>query len=429
MLQYRIQPTLLIAVLVACIGMPATAFGHAEEPATKTIFARDDGWVARANVGIITSQRPDELICEEAFLGGDGWLLAAFGLNEFVTFGATTVMRTDDGCDFETVLEIERKPSDVATHVTSGSVAFVMNGTETDGVWVSSDRGRTFERMTPFDVDVVHTTALRFVDENTLVVSGYDRDQAGLGLMYAVDLTTQTASALDVPNGVTYPYLLDAAPSGHLLLLGRAGDQIVFWGPTEDVGQNEFVASTWPSGARLSEDGQTAWVSGVLNGNSVAVGTLDAGGVAQWSSIAEDNTAGCVEPVGEDVYFCGLARFDEFDILSVDSGGEVRGVLDFRDFAGVRSDCPDDTEVGTVCPLAWEQLAPYFGIELPDDSDMEADSGTADAGVTDAGPPPVLPQNADDGCCATVPTAGEFPAILILVALVLWRDRRPSYAA
>lgn len=413
-----VLPAVVAFVLTAC--MPAAVAAHAEEPNSKSIFALEDGWVLRANVGIVQSTNARELICEESFLGGDNWLLGALGPNEFVTFGHTAVMRTEDGCRFEEILELERTPSDATVHVASGGAAFIMNGVgEANGLYLSTDRGQSFALAQPFDA-ASQTTGLRYIDGSTLLVSGYDRNNNGAGLAWTVEVATGATTPVELPDGITYPYVL-AASSQSALILGRRGEQVVFWGPLNDLEQNEFVASTWPSAAVLSADGQTAWIAGTDGGRGVARGTL-VGSTATWETLAAETTAACVEPVGDDLFICGVGRFDEFDVLRVDPLGAVLGVLDFREFQGVRSDCPADSEVGRVCPVVWRELAPYFGIDLPPlpDAGGDGDAGESDAGEPSApnnGPPP---GDVDDhsGCCRTAQSSPTSPLGLSICTLL-----------
>jgi hypothetical protein len=416
-----------IAVLLCVLSCTTDAWAHGEEPLSETIHNVPSGWILKANMGVVQSTNPRELICEEAFLGGVGWSLGVLGETEWLTFGESSVMRTEDGCQFDQILPLEKRPSDATVHAESGGAAFVMNGVDGGtGLFLSTDRGLTFELVETFDVANEQTTGVRYLDGETLLVSGYNRNDAGAGLLWSVEVATGTATRLQVPDGVSYPYVL-AANGGRLLLLGRRGEQTVFWGTPDNVGQLELVADTWPSWAELSADGNPALISGMIDGKSVARGSFE-GAAATWETLAPETTAGCVAAVSDDVFVCGLARIDGFDVQRITPAGAIEGVLDFREFDGIRSDCPADSSVATVCPLVWKEIAPYFGIDPNPGADAGADiGGTSDAGSKSGSdvPTTTTPRPPrDEGCCATTAGGSGSSGLFLLLALLIWR-RRP----
>lgn len=426
--QHEFSGTSPLFVLLVSFLAPATAFAHAEQPISEQVFAIDGGgWVLQANVGIVQSSNPRELICEESFLGGDNWILGALGETEWLTFGENEVMRTEDGCDFEVVMQTGVVPTSAAVHPAGGNAAFLLNTMEQRGLWVSTDRGMNFENLT--DLGAHQTTDLRFVDATTLLVTGYDREMEGAGLAWLVNLESGETTEVALPDDVLYPYVLDAS-AGYALVLGRRGNQIVFWGPLDDIGKNEYVADVWPTGGRLSDDGRTAWVSGMLNGKGIVEGTLDGDDVATWDSFAEELAAGCIASVDDDLLACGPAGCQVSDLLHVPRDGDPVGLLRYDGFEGVRSDCPEGSDVAEVCPTVWGELSKYF-VALPEcptfdgpepepdpDPDPQPDAG----GDADAAEPEPTPP-AGGGCCATT-TADSEGAGALLLAMLLFRRRR-----
>lgn len=416
-------PIVVISALAA--AAPASVFAHAEPPASQTVYTAAGGWVLRANVGIVESSNPTELICEEAFLGGDGWMLGVFGPTEWLTFGENSVRRTLDGCDFDLVQATGRRPSDARVHPESGGAAFLLNGVGdgSDGLWVSTDRGASFRLIQTFDVDSEQTTGVRYLDAQTLVVSGYARQESGAGRAWLVDVASGEATPLQVPAMVTYPYVIGAA-AGQVLLLGRRGEQVVFWGPPEDLGRAEVIAPTWPTWAELSPDGRVAYISGMADGRGITRGTLDEAGAATWEVLAPQVRSNCVQASGDDLYMCGIGQLDGFDLFGVASDGTLSGLLDFRDFVGARSDCPSGSDVATVCPLVWNELAPYFGQEpvAADTGGSAPDVGGDTTSGADSGGP--TPRDEGGGCA----TAGQRPVghtgVILLLLGLMWR-RRP----
>lgn len=417
--------TLLFFCLL--FGWSAHAAAHAEEPNAQRVFPVGDGtWVLRANFGIVMSEQSDQLICEEAYLGGDGWQLGVLGPTEWVTFGESSVQRTEDGCTFDKIMDLDRKVSDATAHP-DGPVAFLRNGEGDAGLWLSTDRGQNFGRVAGIDTEVYQLTGVRFLDGETLILTGYVRAEAGAAKVWSIAVADETVTELTPPADITFPYVLDAR-GGHIALLGRRESQTVFWGTPDEMDIAEVEVSTWPSGAILSEDGSKMWISGPDQGKGVLAGTLD-GAEATWETLVPENTATCVSRVDGQTYICSLNRFDEFDVMRLTPDGMAEGVLDFREFLGVRDDCPAESDVEEVCPLVWDELAPYFGISVGD-AGMTADAGsTADAG--DVGD--TIDTGEDDGmemseagtdepggCCSTIherPGEARFPLWLgVLVA-------------
>lgn len=421
----RLASITALCLAATAVAAPRLVAAHAEEPNAQTIFTIDEQWVLRANVGVVRSAAPHELICEEVFHGGYSWTLGVLGPTRWVTFGEGGVFRTEDGCDFEEVLALDRRPTDGTAHPPSDGAAFILNREPNDsGLYVSTDGGASFRLIQSFDPATQQTTGVRYLDADTVIVSGYDRTDRGAGLVWRVDVHTGAATELAIPDDISYPYILAATPAS-LLLLGRRGQQVVFWGPPDDIGRNELVVDTWPTWAVLTDQGRRALISGVVNARGVYIGELDDLDVATWEPFATDAAANCVEPFGEDLWVCGIGRIDGYDVAQISPDGTLQPVLDFRDFSGIRADCPAGSDVPTVCGPVWAQLAPYFGLApFPDAGNVgppSPDIGVPeplDAGA-DGGDPPA-PTAQDGGCCATTPArhdASWFVGALLLALL------------
>lgn len=427
-------------VAIVCLLAPSLAFAHAEEPNAQSVFAMpEDGWVVRANFGVVDSQVPDRFVCEEAFLGGDGWILGALGPTEWITFGESSVRRTEDGCDFEKIAEVPVRPSDATVHVASGNAAYLMNGDAAAGLWVSTDRGRSFELVDGLAPELHQFTGVRFLDEDTLLVSAYARQESGASRLFRVDLGGPPEE-LAVPADTTFPYIL-AAGGGQMVLLARRTAQVVFWAsPDEMASADELELGGWPTGALLSADGNTAWISGTEGSRGIMVGRRESGNVL-WTPIIDGQAANCIGGDEDSMFVCGLGRLDGADVFAV-RDEMTEQVLNFRTLRGPRS-CPQGTEVADVCPLVWREIASYFG------ADPNADLGgfpEPDAGADDVGVAPDVAAPGSDagagadgpsrGCCATWSSARparSFPTgsvglagLLALAAATRARRRRRS---
>lgn len=429
---------LTVLCLIPLLGSASTAWAHAEEPNAQTLFGTPGGWVLRANFGAVESGDPNRLVCEEAYLGGEGWLLAVLGQTEWVTMGESTIQRTMDGCDFERVRDVPTKPTDAASDQESGNVAFVLNHEVDAGLWLSTDRGASFEQVDGLDADMNQMTGVRFLDANTVIVTGYGLGQSGAPVMWSVDVNTKTPTALNLPADTTYPYVL-AAGGGQVVMLARRDSQMLFWGPPDDLDAVEYELTSWPTGASLSTAGDTVWVSGPESGKGILVGVRDGTDVT-WETHAADLVANCVERFEETTYICSLNRLHDFDLFELAADGTTTGVVSFLDFAGAR-ECPAATEVGDVCGLVWKQIGSYFGVDtgyVPDmgngdpiDAGMAMDTGQAPGPHGGDGAAPQGPQR-DTGCCTTVGSKNKRGGAWLLPVMILglmWTRRVRSRGA
>ncbi len=414
-----------LAIGVFALLTPSIVMAHAEEPNARSVFAvGEEQFVVRANFGVLTSDAPQSFVCEEAFLGGDGWLLGALGPTEWVTFGQTSVQRTTDGCSFEKVRDLPQRPSDAHAHRTSGVLAYTMNGDEDAGVWFSTDRGATFSRVEGIAGAMNELTGVRVMSADTIIVSGYEREMEGGARAWAVTTADGSSTSLPLPDGLTFPYVMSAR-AGRLALLARSEGQKLFWGSIEDFGAAQPLSLTsYPTGAIMAEDGQTLWIGGTDGGKAITRGTI-VDDTVTWEEIAPDAVASCIGGDEDDLYLCGLGRLDGADLFRLD-GDSASPVLDFQTVEGPR-DCPDGTDVGDVCPVVWNEIAVYFDKAPPASPDAGPDAGSPPDGGADVdGAGPDGGPEASGGCCASAahPTpAAPLGVLLLLVAFTVVRRR------
>lgn len=457
-------PVIAVALL---LFHASNAFGHAEEPNAQTVFAVESGWVLRANFGIVSSQDPNRFVCEEAYLGGDGWLLSVLGPTEWVTFGENSVHRTTDGCQFEQVATLPIRPNDAASDPDTGYVAYLINGPESPGLYLSTDRGQTFSLYEGLDPSRHQLTSVRFLDGDTMVVGGYlrsgavttepdmgthdagadagldagldDSEVAGASRLWLVEVETGAITPLTAPAGTTYAYV-QAARSGQVLLLARRGGQVLFWGPPEDLSATELEIASWPTGATLSDDGRKAWISGTNNARGVLAGILGADG-AQWETIAGDTIANCVARDGDDLLVCGEVGTNGSNIARISPDGAISSELDFRGFLGARDQCPCNSTAAGICPTVWKEIDVYFqplanesvaAICIDDETGSDAGSVTSDSGNESNNEPDSDSPPPSSGCCATSHSDGStgtaLAAALLLLMLTGRRQRNATAA-
>jgi hypothetical protein len=407
-------------IALALSLVPASVFGHGGLPLPTELSAVGDAdWVLRTNFGLLTSEQPERYVCEEAFAGGDGFQVGVLGLNEWLIFTRAAVIHTSDGCDFEIRQEIPKKPAGVAVSPDHSRAAYLINVDEPTeaGVWWTEDAGQTITQA-DFDVAGLELTRAKFLDNTRLLVSAYssEDDNRGPGRLIVVNLDDNTTEQLPGLDGINYPYLFDAE-SDWVIWLGRDDvGQRIFWGPIDEPTRHSTAVDSWPSGARLSDDGQTVWISGGQEGTrGVMVG--DTSQEPIWSDEFVDHSALCVGRVGEAYHLCARRDREGHDLARVAADGSLEPVVNFAELLGPRDDCPAGSDVASTCPSVWPELAPALGIEVEGapDAGTVADAGASDAGTSGSG------GGGESGGCST---GGGSPVGLVWIAggvLVLWR--------
>lgn len=407
--------------LIILLALPAQAFGHAEPPLAQSVFGFGDTWVLKANFGVV-SNGYEGFVCEEAFLGGDRYIAALVGPDQYVTFGETAIHVTTDGCDFTLVKQLSQAPADAVADPTSQTIVYLDNADDTRGVWTSDDAGQSFERFESLNTEDLQLTGVRFANPTTIIVSAYERspDAMGAGRMLEIDLNTGSVTNLIEGLGIRYPYVLDATAGG-LIWLGRRDAQAVFVGSYDSPIRDEIgELVSWPSGALISDDGQTVWVSGLDEGSGVRRGVFD-GEELVWTQLAQDVTASCLGKWNGDILMCSARLLETDDLYRID-GDALEPVTNFEIIDGPRA-CPAGTDVATVCPIVWGEFAQFIGKDpgLPDMGNPQTDMGSPqDMSMNDSGGG----EPSDDGCSTTRSHAPTSWALGLLFGIVVLRIRR-----
>lgn len=468
--------TLVLGAVAALVLLwPAWALGHGSLPLNRRVVAlpavepsgaAEPAWVLVTNFGVVTSRAPTRYVCEEAFGGSESFLLEVLGIDEWVVFTPQAVLRTQDGCRYDTVMPLSRRPAASAALVASREVAFADNTEAGARVWISSDAGQSFEARemgTPGDpATSLRITGLGFVGAGQLLVSGYHTSETRRGEARLLVLDTSAAGGLrelalahdpGAPETtLTYPFLL-AARDGHFLWHARfEGSNRLFWGTPESPGLYARAMRTWPSGAALGAGGTMAWLTGFEatpaghtagHVGGVARGELRDAGVV-WEVVSDPHGGACVDVGAGQTLVCGRGAVEGYELArwpaDVAANVPPEGLAGFVDMEGPREDCPADSPVSTVCRQLWPSLAATMGIDVPDGA--VADAGPGDEGqVTDASstdaeadetrPAAPAANGGGDGCHLTGEQSQAAPpwglvqwAALALVPLLLRRLRR-----
>ncbi|GEM_PF-5023062 len=389
-------------------------FAHAEEPAAKSILKNGDAIIVQANFGIVSGDMKD-YVCEESFIGGETWKMALLGENEWITFGSDAIKRTEDGCTFETVKEINSIVGDIRVSPDKKTIAYFANGGTDKGIWFSQDRGKSFTPSS-FPIEGIQITGLRFSNNQTLLISAYDTTQEGNGILLSVSTQTLETTTIPLPEGVTFPYLLDANDEGYVWL-GRKVEQTIFVGKGDKSDELEYIPGAWPTGAALSEDGKFIYVSGVNEGAGLSIGNRSTG---SFELHHPDNIFDCLDRVNGKIYLCGLEKRDGFDVFQIQDDNTLKGVVKFSTIEGPKNTCSKDSEVGLVCAIIWKETASYFGRD-PEDMRANDFGESKDTGVeSDLNSP-----NAKESGCGAI-NANPNHAFLYFLFLGFFLVRRKA---
>ncbi|MFB6263716.1 MAG: hypothetical protein ABEL76_08860 [Bradymonadaceae bacterium] len=429
----------MLVLVGSLLLAPARAGAHGDVPLARRLesLPGEDGptnWVLSTNFGVMTSSDPDGYVCEESFRGGIDFQIAVLGVHQWVLFTEGRILRTDDGCTFETVRMLPARPRDVAVRRSSDRVAFTHNGAELAGLWTSDDGGDRFERT--LQRDGFHFGSVEFTAEGRPIVAGYptgaDVEQRGAA-RFLFGGTSVEVRRLDA---FRYPKLL-AVRAGQIAWLGRRnGEIVVNWGTPDDLDRHSHRVAATPSSAAFSADGSTLWIAGVgkpsagggtSQSRGFLVGTSTAGGNVRFERRFEDHSALCVETAAGEVYVCGKRGRDGADLQRATGSGELVDVLDFRDLRGPSDRCSTQSDVGSACPAVWPDLAHALEIEAGGDAG-EGDT-IDDAGAGGDVVRPKQRADMDASGCSVGKRAGRRPGapgwlLCLIGGLSLARSRR-----
>jgi hypothetical protein len=396
-----------------------SAHAHVGEPVSQRVWITDNSWLLQTNFGAMGSTF-DGFVCEEAFLGGDRFFIVPFGQDLWTAFSATNIWQTADGCSFQSAGELPGLPTDVARNLDAGLAAWVQNqnGPELYTVSALGEAGGS-AAVAKIEADIaenIYLTAVRFANEETLIVSGYNREAMGAGVIMSVNRISGATTVLDTPT-MTYPYVLDARES-EVLWLGKAETQNLFWGTLESPAAQALPIEAWPTDASFVDEARVV-VSGLNQSRGLSVGTLTGDlvdGQVNWEAFADEMTAACVRPWEEGFLVCTLNRFDGADLVYIEQGQDPEYAVEFKALTGERQ-CAEGSEAADVCPTVWPEIARQLGLLQPEMPDMgpDVDMGTPPEDMGSGVPEP-RDDKGEGSSCAT--TSGG-PAIWLFMALAV----------
>ena len=393
----------LLAPIV--VALPSNAAAHGDVPLATDLRAwpgdSNDRWVLETNFGIVTSSQPRRYACEESFSGSGDYQLAALGVDSWVAFTETEILRTEDGCTFQNVRSVPRLVRDSAARPSARQVAFVHNATDVAGVWRSDDRGESFARIDRRSE--LYYTGVDFLGDGRLVVAGYvtgPNESRGEARFFAID--GSSSSSLRRAGPYKYPKLL-AVRGEQIAWLGRKeGSNYMLWGTIDTPVRGTREIASWPSDAVFSKEERRLWVAGVgdrsggddSNKRGFLVGRRSDDGSITYEKRLDSHSALCVGRANDTIYVCGRHDRESADLQRVTSEG-VEDVLDFRRMKGPRSGCDDSSNVGSACPTVWPDLRDALD-KRSGDAEVGDTGTTSDAAVSDASMRPDPDTSSDD---------------------------------
>lgn len=376
----------LIVIILTLFVDSATA--HIGEPLSTRVWNVAGEWVLETNFGMM-GPHFEGFVCEEAFLGGDRFFIAPTAPDHWLTFSATEVRSTEDGCTFTRLRSLAGLPSDLDVHEPSGTIAWVANTSGPELV-VYSD-GVFLEGPT-IDADQ-QLTSVRFASATVLVIGAYHKTMAGAGTLFRYDIVEKTLTTIDVGQAITYPYVLDAEGEG-LLWLGRVDAQALHWGTFDSPTQTSLEIASWPTDARIVDDSRVV-IAGLQQSRGLTIGSR-VGEDVSWESFNEETSAACVRPFEDGYLVCTLRRFDDADLMFIKPGEDPVPMVNFLNLEGARQ-CPSGSDVAAVCPTVWPEIARQLGL-LPSVMEPEVLEPSIDEDMGESMPPVSTP---DDKTCST----------------------------
>lgn len=417
-----------MAVVASCLA-PAVVWGHAFDPAARRLFDLGDAWMWDTTFGPMTSDAPGQYICEEAFLGGEDYRIAPMSTTTWYTASLAGLMRTDDGCSFEKVLDLGEVPVSLEAHPPSGRLALLTNETDAAALRWSEDGAGTW-RDVALPGDGVQWTALRYLSESEVLISGYERmsEPAGLSVLLRVGLETGDVTTVPGVEDMTYLYIYDTNAGEFVGIAGVGRElRIVHGTAGEELAREELGA--WPTGMVFEPASGDLVVTVSLpdpQGGYVLRGSRPAEGEPRvWETLEEGHSSRCVGSWNGEVFLCARRDREMHDVSRL---GSEAPFLSFVELEGPRTSCGPETNVGTTCPVVWQELAralqipgfepPDMGVmpDMGDASDMAADMGGGDMATDPGG-------EVGGGCSSVGGPAGRLEGLFVLLGL-WWRRRR-----
>lgn len=376
----------LVGVLI-CGGVLAGAKAsraHGGEPLPRRVYDVDGQWLLVTNFGVIAQDSPARYVCEEAFLGGDGFLIAPISRREWMTYSSSAVMRTSDGCSFERVAQLPKLPSAVDLAPDRATIAHVINEEDVPALWWTRDLGASFEQLDLTSVGEVHWTGLGFGEDDTVYLSGYSKDEEdrGSAVIVSVGLEERLIERHEGLDGAKFPYIFEVGGE-RLAGIASVDEQLVlFWGALDELSQNQRALNSWPTGMWSDAEGGELYVASAEPLGGVLHGVLARGGEVTWTELVPEHSAKCVGLVGEQLHLCARRDREMHDLSVVQMQDEtITPAVSFEGLEGPSSECGDGSDVARTCGVVWPELARALRIELPDEvEEMSDGSGDVDMG-------------------------------------------------
>ncbi len=360
----------------------------------------------RDSFGIVRASDPTHYVCEEAFSGSNDFLIEVLGPNQWVLASRYTISRTDDGCDFDRVVELTQTPTALASHLTTGHLAATTNDPAAPGrlLW-SEDAGRSFAPAPAPGGGDLELTGVEFLSGRELVVSAYDTASKGEGSHWRVEMPSGEATRLPSPGA--YPHVLDARDG---VIAGVAVDGpalFVFAGGVDGPFARHDVDS-WPESVRFGPDG-TLWIATSSQGEGLLERGTPTDDGYSWEVVLEGHSTKCLGFQGADLLLCARRAQEGHDLSLVTLGGDAAPALTLEGLRGPVEVCPEGSDVAVMCPEVWPELERVF---LPE---QDAPGTNGPGASADSGGPLG---------CSSSPRRAPSGALWLFVAFVALAARR-----
>lgn len=366
----RLIPALVLATVLSSL-CPQQAWANGAFPTPSQLVSEagaPEHLLLRTTFGLVYSMDGGtswDWICEDGL--GYANVLPAIGLLDSGTLVAgipAGILSAElDSCDFPMATGVDSDVVDLAISrsrpgvMVALTVDYEINSSQ---LWESTDAGSSFAPISNVFPDFIATTLdASPSDPDVLYVSGADVAGDAQGLLMRSEDHGQTFVTHAVPDsvGLLWPYIAAIDPEHpdriYVRLSGLPGRLKVSDDGGATFSEPLQLASELQAFA-LSPDGTELLVS------SPASGTFRADSDSLKFRQVACVGVGCLLWNDAGIYACGDEVSDGFSVgRLVDEGSTYERLLNFTCLDPTFS-CSDTTELGSLCPAAWDAVGPQL---------------------------------------------------------------------
>ena len=400
----------------------------------------DQSWALITTSGFVVSDRPEELICKEAF-GVEGRVYAtAMGPTHFAVASNEGLAVTRDGCHLSASHPLSGPILDLHSQ---GEILIALEvHPDADALHLSLDGGDTLEHLLDLPADLSATT-VKILSPSRAVIAAFDNQitTRGEGRLLFVDLPEGSFTEFIPAEPARFPFLFAVSDSSIGWVARRPVMPHLIWGPLDEPDRQSAELQYWPIDAGFDE-ADDIWLGGLdLDWEGAGKGSEE--GFALDPRF-DAHTTTCIVPDADGLWICSDGFAQGYELWRVDGDQDPQPFYRLSYLQGPRQ-CPPESPVARICPQSWElvrqEIARGDGTPAlpPSESDSEEEIGSGDLsddhlspetpdwlrppdGDLDQEPEPGSPSS--PGGCFTRHSEGLPASLLVLAAFLGLSFRR-----